>query len=308
VTGTAPNIALAQAPSTVGDVVGRTVRAIRVNYKWLFRFLIVPSVLNALSWLIASWVTSQSASDRLSLVNTVYIGISVIGMILSGWELNIRGFALLILATAPKIDLKTALSKARTRAWTIFALFVPVLLANFVFIGMTWFIGLIGTTDATSEDDAVTILLILAVAILSIFPYGVVITLSSFLAAIISKDGTPLWSSFVRACYLASKAPLLLISSLFVFGFVYSVLQIPLLFIESLHNGFESLPGQTSAVVSTIAKVIEWVAFSLSIAYFCAYSFIGGLFVYHEFCMRLEGEDIAQRLQAMEHIENKTPS
>jgi hypothetical protein len=303
-----PHITLAQAPSTVGDVVGRTIRVIRMNYKWLFRFLIMPSVINAISWLTASWVSGQSAADRVSSLNTFYIGFSIVGMILSGWELNIRGLALLILANNPGIDLKSALSKARTHAWTMFSLFVPVLLANLVFISIGWFIGLVSTPDQVSDEEALTWLLIIALIILSIFPYGVVITLSSFVAAIIGKNGTPLWSTFTRACYLAAKAPVLLISALFVFGLVYSALQVPLLFVESLDDAFEALSGQKQFMVSIVATTIELIAYSISIAYFCAYSFIGGLFLHHEVCMRLEGEDIAQRLHGMEHSQNKTPS
>lgn len=297
------SLPLPDSPSTVGDIVGRSFRATRLNFGWLLRLLLIPALINALSWEAVFYSFDHLADGAHTELFAGAIGLCLASMILSDWELAVRKFAILTLIARPGSSLPGAMIEAGSNRWRILVLFLPTVALDvtimLVFGVMTSVMSYAQKYGASADQGGLIALVMLGAIFASMLPYALVCLLNNIVAAIVATDRLSIFAGVLRFFYVPFAAPLLMLFCCALFGTVYSVFQIPFTLPAWLQALPELFAGTAKEVVELIVGLIQAALVALETVLWTASLSIGSAYIYNEFRMRLEGADISRRLDAL---------
>jgi hypothetical protein len=302
-------------PLSLGDLVGRSFRTFREQFRFIVTTLLWPTILSTVSiagirWCLAHWLSTQLHDLQSVILHILALVLSLTMLCVAQWELALRSVAILRVVLGLDSDYAAANFYARRRKWVAVlvynvAIFLPIIVLTF------W-----------------TALSVLFVVNLSHQPFSQITSLVFFSLVGLASTCTLCWTllcsalsftilacedlKFADVCvrtfelmriYLWRGGSFIILLTLTLMA-VTMALDLPMLafsLFDAWRNNFSATDMQTYAdKLPVYVLIMSGVWDSVINLVLLGVALIANGFYYQDLCLRLEGRDIQTRLEKLE--------
>lgn len=294
-------------PRSVGDLVGLGFRLFRFNWKLILQKLVTPSIfmsvsISALEWCFVNWASAKSMDVSWFAIHMASAFALVLIVIASQWEIAVRSCALIRLFLEEDAEFETAYEFARSRQWSILAVYGISFLVPFLVCML--FVFLAVATFALTKLGPIFVVLCIALGLLevlsflAVFAFSMVYTGMCFVS--VSQKARSIIASLVDG-FKITMANLprglgficLLASSIYLFSFIFylptAIVMILDGYASGAHNSDAQYPIYIRVMDSLTGTVVNVLSVGIGLAGLCFY--------YRDLKMRFYGEDFDKAIE-----------
>jgi hypothetical protein len=294
-------ISLPKSPISGPDMVGRSIRIVRLNWRPMLLFFGMQSFVYEWAYYFGSWFSANTkVPDAARLVSLVSITFLFLG---ARYDLLIRTYALYLSIYEGKDLFGEALSQARRKWLAILIAGLPTFLMEFTLLCLTvlsfWLTNTMPASVNPGNLHVIGTLFLLCIILIGSFPMGCIGLLNLTYMATFAAEKLSLGKGLVRFSQLLFHSLAYAALAVSLQTIVVNLLLIPPDLLTCLREISKLFDGLAKEIITGVTITVECCVIAPLLALVLAACAVASATMYSQLAMRFEGADVLRQLSKL---------